>query len=184
MNQGHGRRALFPLFFAGALFLFALGYAPAAQAQAKIGFINSEQVLEAYTGTQSAMQAFNRDVEGWNSESAQRKSELDGVGKELSSQSPMLSDDKRREMEQDYQRKLTEYDQFVQSVWGPNGLVVKRNEEILRPIIAKIQTILAKIGAEEQYDLILDAANGNILFADQELDLSQRVIAELNKEQP
>ena len=31
----------------------------------------------------------------------------------------MLSDEKRREKEQDHQRKLTEYDQFVQSIWGP-----------------------------------------------------------------
>ena len=62
------------------------------------------------------------------------------------------------------------------------GQVVKRNEEILRPIISKIQTILAKIGSEEGFDLILDAADGHVLYADQSLDLTQRVIDELNKQ--
>jgi outer membrane protein len=167
-------------------FLAALGtlllLAGTARAELKIGFINSDQILEKYPGTQSALQTFNRDVEGWNQDASARKKELDDLGRELAAQSPMLSDEKRREKEQDYQRKSTEYDQFIQSIWGPNGLVVKRNEEILRPIISKIQTILAKIGSDEGFDLILDAAHGNILYASQELDLTQRVIDELNKQ--
>lgn len=152
------------------------------RADVKIGYINSQEVLEGYTGTRTALEGFNRDVDGWNQEASARKRELDELGRDLSAQSPMLSDEKRREKEQDYQRKLTEYDQFVKSIWGPDGLVVKRNEEILRPIAAKVQTILAKIGAEEGYDLILDAADANILYADEALDLTQRVIDELNAE--
>jgi outer membrane protein len=172
---------------ASGLVLFSLltmGSAINARAEIKIGFVNSEQILEAFQGTRAATEAFNRDVQGWNTDASNRKKELDELGRELSAQTPMLSDEKRREKEQDYQRKLTEYDQFVQSIWGPNGLVVKRNEEVLRPIIGKIQTILAKIGADEQFDLILDAANGNVLYADQTLDLTQRVVDELNKQQP
>jgi outer membrane protein len=168
--------------------LCALSLVPAlilsapARAELKIGFINSDQILDKFQGTRTALDTFNRDVEGWSQDAATRKRELDQMSKEMAQQSPMLSDDKRREKEQDYQRKLTEYDQFIQSIWGPSGLVVKRNEEVLRPIITKIQTILAKIGAEQGYDLILDAANGNILYADQALDLTQAVIDELNKQ--
>ena len=167
----------------GILILAAIWAAPAAAQQAmKIGYVNSEQLLQTYPGTRAAQDAFNRDVESWSTEAATRKKELDDLNKELSAQTPMLSDEKRRDKEQDLQRKMTEYDQFVQSIWGPNGLVVKRNEEILRPIITKVQTILAKIGADEGYDLILDAADGNILFADTKLDLTARVLDELSKQ--
>jgi outer membrane protein len=176
------RRTLRPAL--GLAALLGLGLASAASAELKIGYINSEEILNGYQGTRAAMETFNRDVAGWNQDATARKSELDKLGRENAAQSPMLSDEKRREKEQDYQRKLTEYDQFVQSIWGPDGLVTKRNEEILQPIVSRIQTILAKIGAEEGYDLILDAANGNILYADQSLDLTQRVIQELGKEQP
>ncbi len=157
--------------------------AVAAAANVKIGFINSEEVLEGYTGTRSILEGFNRDVDVWTQEAAARKRELDRAGRELTSQAPMLSDDKRREMEQDYQRRLTEYDQFVRNIWGTDGLVVRRNEEILRPIAARVQTILARIGADEGYDLILDAAGGTILYADQAIDLTKRLIDELNAEE-
>ncbi len=159
-------------------------WAPPARADQKIGYINSQQILEKYTGTASAMAGFNRDVDGWNQDAAARKADLDAMGKELTAQSPMLSEDKRRQKERDYQAKLTEYDQFIQSIRGPQGLIVKRNEEILRPIIAKIQTVLAKIATDQGYDLILDAANGTVLYADPTLDLTQKVIDALNQQQP
>lgn len=177
MGRGTGTGAAF-------LILVAVLFAGPAWAQVKIGYINSEQILAQYQGTRTAMDTFNRDVAGWNTDATTRKAELDKLGRDVAAQSPMLSDEKRREREQDYQRKLTEYDQFVQSIWGPNGLVTKRNQEILQPIVSKIQTILAKIGADEGYDLILDAADGHILYADHALDLTSRVVDELNKQQP
>jgi outer membrane protein len=163
------------------LVLAIAGGAGSARGETKIGYINSEQVMEQSKEAQTALAGFNRDVDGWNQEAIERRKELDDLARELGQQSPMFSDAKRLEKEQDHQRKLTEYDQFVQSVWGPNGLVVKRNEEVLRPIVTKIQTILAKIGADRGYDIIFDAADGNVLYADQPLDLSQEVIDELNK---
>jgi outer membrane protein len=172
------------IFAAVTLVLATAGGVGTARGEIKIGYINSETVMEQSKEAQTALAGFNRDVDGWNQEAIERRKELDDLARELGQQSPMLSDAKRLEKEQDHQRKLTEYDQFVQSVWGPGGLVVKRNEEVLRPIVAKIQTILAKFGADEGYDLIFDAADGNILYADQTLDLSQKVIELLNADQP
>lgn len=167
-----------------ACLLGAILGAGAARADVKIGYVNSEKILDQSTEAKAALDGFARDVEGWNQEAQQRRRDLDDLTRELGQQTPMLSDDKRREKEGDLQRKLTEYDQFVQSIWGPNGLVVRRNEEVLRPVVAKIQTILEKIGGEEGFDIILDAADGNILYADRELDLTQQVIDRLNAEQP
>ena len=174
-------RVLFAAGILGGIWLCLGGF---ARAEVKIAYVNSEKILEQSKEAKAALEGFQRDVDGWNQEAQQRRRDLDDLTRELGQQSPMLSDEKRQEKEQDLQRKLTEYDQFVQSVWGPNGLVVRRNEEVLRPVVAKIQTILDKTGVEEGYDLILDAADGNILFADRELDLTQLVIDLLNAEQP
>lgn len=153
-----------------------------AEAQTKIGFINSEIILQSYTETAKAEEIYRRDVEEWNREAQARKRDLDKTSQDLAQQGPMLSDDKRREKEDDYQKKVSDYDTYVQSIWGPNGLVEQRNEEILRPIIDRIQTILNTIGEEQAFGLILDAADGNILYADPSLDLTQEVLNRLNAE--
>lgn len=166
-----------------ALLVSGLTATPAAaQSNLRIGFLDSERIVDGYTETKTAMETFRRDVDAWNQEAQTRKTELDQIGRELQQQSPMLSDEKRREKEADYQRKSAEYDQYVQSIWGPQGLLVQRNEEILRPIVTRIQEIVGDIAVEDDYDLILDAADGNILYGDPGLDLTQRVLDRLNGE--
>jgi outer membrane protein len=147
----------------------------------RLAFVNSEAILAGYAETRQAMNVFNQDVEEWSQEAEARKREVEKLGNELEAQSLMLSEDKRREKERDYQRKLNEYEQFVQSIWGPEGLVAQRNEELLRPIIGKIQAVLDKIGSEEGYDLIFDAADNNILYADPTYDITEQVLLRLNE---
>lgn len=169
----------------GGLLLAALALrsTPAqAQSNLRLAYINSERILEGYTGRQALLDGFRRDVEGWNQEAVQRKTELDGVGRDLTQQAPMLSDEKRRELEQDYQRKLADYDAFVQKIWGADGLVTQRNEEVLRPLVQKIQQIVADLAEAEDYDLVFDAADGNIVYGNSTLDLTERVLATLNAE--
>ena len=57
--------------------------------------------------------------------------------------------------------------------WGVHTLALHR----------PIQEVLVEIGEQEGYHLILDAADGNILYADPSLDLTQRVLDLLNLDQ-
>lgn len=169
--------ALTPLLVA----LAVLGLAGPARAQeARVAFVDSEKILEGYTRIQEVRNTYQADVKAWNDEAQNRKREIDLLSKELAEQGPGLSDEKLREKEQDYQRKVSEYESFVQSIWGPSGLVIQRNEESLRPVIRRIQQILGEIAEERGYNLILDAADGNILYADPSLDLTAEVVQRLN----
>jgi len=163
----------------GVLLLGVAG--PAAAQNLKIGYIRSASILDQYQGAKAATDTFNKDVEAWKLEEQKRKGELDLLGKELEAQSPMLSDAARRLKEQDYQRKLSEYEQYVQSIWGTNGLVAQRNEELLRAVVEKVQIVARKIAGDEGYDFILDASEGNIIYADRSYDLTQQVIDALNQ---
>jgi len=167
-----------------AIGLVAMARPSQAQGNLRIAYINSERILDGYKERGAILQSFSQDVEGWNQEALTKKRELDELGRVLAQQSPMLSDEKRREKEQDYQRKLTDYDAYVQKIWGADGLVTQRNEEVLRPIVQKIHQIVADIAETEKYDLILDAADGNLIYGAPTLDLSQQVIDRLNADVP
>ena len=155
----------------------------AAQSEVRIGYLNSERILSEYTSLAEAEKAYRQDVDDWNREAQARKREIERLEAELDQQEPMLSDEKGREKQEDYVKKVGDYEKFVQSIWGPNGKVTQRNEEILRPIIKRVQEILTEIAQLEGYTLILDAADGNILYADPSLDLTQQVLDELNVQQ-
>jgi len=158
------------------------GGAPQASAELKIGFIDSDQIFANYSKTREAQVSFEREVVDLSKTARDKKSEIDEMQRKLDQQSPMLSEAKRDEQNRILQQKVAEYDKFVQEQWGPGGRISRLNEEYLKPIIDRVHAIVASIGTEEGYSLILDAADGNVIYGDKSLDLTDRVLSELKTE--
>ena len=154
-----------------------------ARAELSLVYVNSEVLMQQYKAYESVIETFNRDIRGWEEEIERKKRDLIGIEEELKSQGLMLSDEKRAEKEMNYQRQANEYEQYVQSIWGPAGLAEQRNEELQRPLINKIQSVLVQMATDEGYDFVFDAADNNILFADPKRDITQDVVDKLNAEE-
>lgn len=178
-RQRHGGRVLWGALL--AFVLLATGVAP-AWAELKIGFIDSDRIFAEYRKTQEAQEAFNREVQDLTKTARDKKNEIDDLQRKLDQQGPMLSEAKRDEQNQLLQKKIGEYESFVQTTWGPNGQITKLNEQYLKPIIDRVHAIVAGIGTDEAYSLILDAADGNVVYGDKSLDLTDRVLSELRTE--
>ncbi len=159
-----------------------LAGAVSAQAEIKIGFIDSDRIFAEYPKTREAQEAFNREVQELSKTAKEKKTEIDDLQRKLNDQSPMLSEAKKDEQNREVQRKLGEYETFVQTNWGPGGRISKLNEEFLKPIVDRVHAIVAEFGTEEGYSLILDAADGNVVFGDKALDLTDRVLLALRQE--
>jgi outer membrane protein len=152
-------------------------------ADLKVGFIDSERIFAGYQGTNEAKSEFQADIDKWSRDLETRKQELERLNEEYQSQSLILSEVKRREREEDLLRRRNELDAFIQEIWGPAGKVAQRNEQLTRPIVEKIREVLNEIGESEGFSIIFDATDGNVVYADQALDLTDRVLTRLNEEQ-
>ena len=167
----------------GALFVALLfGGARTASADVKLAFIDSDRIFAEYEKTREAQAAFNREVQELSRTAQDQKSEIDKMQKRLDQQSPMLSEAKRDQETQALQQKISEYEAFIQKNWGPGGDISKLNEDYLRPIIDRVHKIVTDIGNNEGYQLILDAANGVVVYGDKTLDLTDRVLSRLKDE--
>jgi outer membrane protein len=162
-----------------ALGLFAAGV---ARADVKIGFIDSDRVFAEYAKTKEAQEAFNREVQDLAENAREMKAEIDEMQRKLDAQGPMLSEAKREEQSKALQDKISAYEAFVQKNWGPSGEVSRLNEQFLRPILDRVIKIVTTLGQDEGFSLILDAADGNIVFGDKALDLTDRVLGALRDE--
>lgn len=159
-----------------------LGFAASAQAQTKLAFIDSDRIFREYGKTREAQESFNREVQELSRTAREKKVEIDELQRKLDQQAPMLSEAKRDQETQALQQKISEYEAFIQEHWGPTGKISKLNEDYLRPIIDRVHRIVQDIGNNEGYQLILDAADGNIVYGDKSLDLTDRVLGRLKDE--
>lgn len=164
-----------------AVFLCLVWVGTVYGAEQKIGFIDSERIFTEFKGVQEAQKQFDQDIQTWKAQATQMKSDNDKLRAEIDAQKLMLSESKLQEKETELQGKTRDYEAFVQRIWGPNGELEQRNEALTKPIVAKIRTVVDKIGLNENFSLILDAADGNIVFGNKALDLTDRVLEELGK---
>lgn len=150
--------------------------------EVKIGYIDSERIFNEYKAVSEAQAQFDRDVEAWKKEAEQTERELQSMQEELESQRLLLSEGALQEKQMALQTMASEYERFIQSVWGPTGRIAQRNAELTRPIMDKVRQVVDKLAAEQGYSLIFDAADGNIVYGEKSLDLTDQVLTELNKD--
>jgi len=162
--------------------LIVLWAATVARAELKIGFINSERIFAEYEGTKEAQEKFNKEVAKWEQEATERQKEMKDLKDQLEKQSLLLSSERKKELEDKLQAKMVEYQKFLQEKFGQEGEALKKNEDLTRPIVDKINKILEQIAKAENYDYIFDARVGGLVYAKPGYDLTERVLAALNKE--
>jgi outer membrane protein len=165
-----------------AVVLACCAFAQPARAQnVRIGFIDSQRIFNEYKSAQEAQDRFSREIQSWRTEADDRRRQVDELRNELKDQDPLLSEAKRLEKESALQKAVSDYDRFVQDFWGPSGKVQRLNDEITREVIGKVRDAVELLANREGYDLVLDAADGNVIFGVKSLDLTQRVLDDLNK---
>ena len=148
----------------------------------KIGYIDSNRILAEYKGTKDLEAQYNKVINEWQKKADKMKKEILDMQSELQSQSLLLSEDAKMRKMEELQTKQQEYEQFLQDIWGANGKAKQKNEEIMKPLIEKINAILQNIGKDENYTIIFDIAGGSVVYTQDGLDLTEKVLNELNKE--
>lgn len=166
----------------GAALLVALALAlpSLAAADLRIGYIDSAKIFQEYKDAQEAQARFDRQVQGWRDEAAEKEKLVTQLRAEVRDQAPILSALKRQEKEEALQRAVSDYERFVQDIWGPQGKASTENERATGAVVNDIRTAVEKIAIAKNLNLVLDSAGGFIIYADTSLNLTNEVLEELN----
>lgn len=142
----------------------------------KVGFIDSQAVLGAYPGTTEAQATFNTENEAWRRQATSMEQEVTRMTQELERQSMAMSQERRSQLQAELQARGVEYQNFINEIWGQDGRAFQRNEELMKPIVDKLNGLLETVGSDEDFDFILDAATAAIVYADPSYDLTPKFI--------
>ena len=158
---------------------------PRANAQdIRLAYIDSQRIFTEYKETQEAERLYKQEVDQWKAQAAAMEQEIVKLQDELRAQSLMLSEEKQREKKLEYDKKLEDYQRFMADTFGDDGKAARRNKELTQPIVEKINGILEKMAETQKFTVVFDIANANIVYIDKTLDLTDEVLAELNKTAP
>jgi len=153
-----------------------------ALAQAKIGYVDSQKIFAESAEFQEAQTKFDKEVEEWQNLASAMDAEIKKLKDEFDKNSLVWSATKKKEAESVLQAKQDTLQQFVDTTFGQNGKAERRMAELSKPIRDRIVGIIRRVAIENDFEMVLDAANVSIAFAKENLDLTDEVMAEIAKE--
>ena len=162
------------------LALATIALSAQASAQLKIGFMNSDRVLQEYKPFQEIEGEYKRFVSQMEKEFAMKENEFKSLVDKLQTQNAILSDVAKAGMQRDIESKRSELEQFVQEVNSPGGRIERKNAELSEPIFKEVDAVLRRVAKSEGYDFVFNSKG--IAYAKEEHDITQKVLDELNKE--
>jgi outer membrane protein len=156
-----------------AMVLVGLALAPCvAQAQMKIGFVNTERVFREAAPAKRAQQALEREFSARNAELGRIEKQGRDLQTELEKENVTIPDGARREKE----RQLADISRNFQRMQREirEDLNLRRNEELAK-VQERATRVINQIAEQEKFDLILQEA----VFASGRIDITDKVIRAL-----
>lgn len=162
----------------GSLLIMAavLCQGPVWAADSKVGVIDMKKVLSTSTAGAKAQGIIEQKMKTLQSSFKTEENELITLQKEIEKKSSAWSDAVKREKAVAFQKKRGELGAKQEEA---NVEMKKLREQHVNPILKKLEEIVEKVAQSEGLALVLP--RNVVLFANDNIDISDKVTSELNK---
>lgn len=157
---------------------FVLCLCAAASAETKIGFVDMQAVIAKSEPGLKAMEQLKSQFKGMKDNLDAQKKSLDSLREELQKQSMMLSQEAKLDKETQYKRKVRDFQDMGQNY---QRKLQQAEQNLSKPIIEKLLTVVQDYGKKNGYTAIFDKQASGLVYQQDSVDLTNAIIAELNK---
>ena len=161
--------------------ILTLAMASFALADVKIGYVDSNEIMNNFDEVRQVQADLEKEQRRLESEFNELVYSLDSLKQDFDRQRLLMSDTRRNEKENEILNKEKSVQKFQLDKFGPEGEIYKTQNQLLKPVLAKIDDAIQKVGSERGYDFILDAMSGALLYALDSHNLTEDVMDELAK---
>ena len=162
-------------------FILTLALVSFALADVKIGYVDSNEIMNNFDEVRQVQADLEKEQRRLESEFNELVYSLDSLKQDYDRQRLLMSDARRNEKENEILNKEKSVQKFQLDKFGPEGEIYKTQNQLLKPVLAKIDVAIQKVGSERGYDFILDAMSGALLYALDSHNLTEDVMEELSK---
>jgi outer membrane protein len=160
-----------------AFVLLVLVAASLAGAQSKIGYINSETIMQALPEAIDAQKSLDALVAGWEAELQRMQGEWKRKFDEFDKRKLILTDQVRADQERQLRELDASITDFRNRKFGQNGELFLKQNDVMKPVQNKLFKVLEDLAKEDGYDYIVDRSGQVLLlYANEKLDLTQKVL--------
>lgn len=150
--------------------------------EVKIAYVDMDKILREYQGASEVLSQLQKDIDKWEKEADSLKNLLNKLKEELEIKKLMLTEEGLKVEMEKINTMSERYNNFLYEIWGKGGRLERRQNELLTPVIRRINEVIQMIAESEGFTIVFDASATKVLYAEPGLDITHLVLTELNKE--
>src|SRR5579872_1980844 len=149
------KRIILVLFFTFAAFTtFAQRFA----------WVDSDYILKHMPEYQAAQKQLAALSEQWQKEVDAKSQEIERMYKAYDADKVLMTADMKKRREAEIGDKEKEVKDFQRVKFGPDGELAKKSDALIKPIQDKVMKAIQAVAESEDYDMIFDNNNSEMLM--------------------
>lgn len=165
----------FILLFLTSTFIFA-------QRGIKIGYIDTEYILENLPEYNQISKRLEEKASDWKKEIEERSRKIDQKKESLKSERILLTSEMIEEIEEEILIDEEELSEYQQKRFGPRGDLIIQKQQLIQPIQDQIFNAIRELAKSRNYDFIFDkSADIVMLYSDKRYDVSDQILRTISR---
>lgn len=153
----------------------------ATQAQMKVGVVDLDEIGKNMVEAKDAEKLLAERTKKVQDTLTQMQAKLEEEFAAYQKQKSMMPLEQQQAKEQDLQAQQIGLQQYYQDKLGQQGEIVQLRMDLLAPIREKIEKAIDKVAKEENLTIVLDKANPALLYSQDSLDITFKVLDQLKR---
>jgi outer membrane protein len=161
------------------IFLSCLLVSSVSQAQ-KFGYIDSNFILSKMPAYGKVQQEIDKSAEIWQREVEKMQEDADKLKQDYRAEEVLLTDQLKKKRLTEIANKEAEVREYQRKVFGYEGLMFKRRQDLMRPIQDEVFVAVEKVAKAKKLQVIFDKSGDMVMiYTDPVHDYTEYVLEEL-----
>ena len=148
----------------------------------KIGYIDTEYILENLPEYNQISKRLEEKAGDWKKEVEERTRKIDQKKESLNSERILLTSEMIEEIEEEILIDEEELSEYQQKRFGPRGDLIIQKQQLIQPIQDQIFNAIRELAKSRNYDFIFDkSADIVMLYSDKRYDVSDQILRTISR---
>jgi outer membrane protein len=159
---------------------FSLIFCGVSTAQLRIGYVDSDAIMDNLPDAQDARQKIDALLQEWQGELTKMENDWKTKYDYYEKRKLIMSDQTRSELESDLVKMEQAMTDYREKKFGTNGELFQKQDELMKPVQNKVFTAIQEVAEEEELDFVFDRSGDiMLLYAKEQYDLTPAVLEKL-----
>lgn len=167
------------LFFTGlvAFLIFIQVITAHATCDLKTGVIDMQKIIQTSTAGKKAVASLEAEFKQIQNDFKKQESTIQKKAADIEKKRPLLTEQALNEYQNELQKNIQAY---REDLGKKQSLMEKKQMELTKPIIEKVQKLIDSEAKSKQIGLVLEKRAPHVIWSNDEIDLTNEVIKKVN----